>query len=67
MCEAAILKTITTNYAPRFWTLSPVHMKPIYLYNKQVLVGDHLLRESGLYGIIFMNVCVYYFIFSRHS
>jgi hypothetical protein len=31
----------------------------IYLYDKEVLVGDHLLlRDFGPYGIIFMNVCV---------
>jgi hypothetical protein len=30
----------------------------IYLYNRQVLVGDYLpLRDFEPYGIIFMNVC----------
>jgi hypothetical protein len=31
----------------------------IYLYNKQLLVADHLLlRDFGPYGIVFINVCV---------
>jgi hypothetical protein len=32
-----------------------------------LFVGHHLLlRDFGYYGIIFMTVCVYCFIFSRH-
>jgi hypothetical protein len=32
--------------------------KLCYLFNRQVLIGDHfMLNVFGPYGIIFMNVC----------
>jgi hypothetical protein len=39
-------------------TTSSLTMSATSVYNRQVLVGDHLvLRDFGPYGIIFMSLC----------
>jgi hypothetical protein len=54
----------------RMWSLQKLEntVIGICVYNKHVLVGNHLvLRDFGPYGIIFVTVCVSYFRFSRHA